>query len=70
MCYVCNHSPHISGCPFYENASLDKCSVCERSIYKGQKIFKLKNELIHYDCMRDLTCLDILEILEIKPQAV
>lgn len=68
MCYICGSSPHNMGCPFYENASLDKCSVCESSIYKGQSFFELNKELIHYECIKDLSGEDILDILKIKPK--
>lgn len=67
MCYICNDIPHSVGCPFYENASLDKCSVCGNSIYKEQRFFDFKQERIHYDCIKDLSSLEILDILEIKP---
>ena len=68
MCYICNSAPHSVGCPFYSNASLDKCSLCGNSIYKGQGYFDFKTEKIHAECIKDLDAMEILDILEIKPQ--
>ncbi len=68
MCYICNETPHSVGCPFYENSSFDKCSVCGNGIYEGQKFFDFNEEQIHYDCIKDLSSMEILDILQIEPQ--
>lgn len=67
MCYVCSDSPHYMGCPFYENASLEKCSVCDQGIYKGQRFYDFKSEKIHTGCIEDICISDILDILKITP---
>lgn len=68
MCYICKSSPHLEGCPFGNDASFDKCTVCGGSIYTGQKIYQLGNEQIHYSCIKDLDGSQILEILKITPK--
>lgn len=68
MCYICGSAPHDVRCPFYSDASLDKCSVCGNGIYKGQKYFDFKNERIHYHCIKDLSSMEILDVLEIQPK--
>ncbi len=68
MCYVCKSSPHLQDCPFHKNASLLNCSVCGRSIYKGQKYFDFKSELIHSQCVMDLSSTEILDVLQIEPK--
>ena len=70
MCYICNATPHQVGCPFYDNASYDKCSVCGNGIYKGQRFFDFKEEKIHSSCIKDLSSTEILDILNIQPKAL
>lgn len=70
MCYICNDTPHSIGCPFYNDASYDKCSVCGNGIYKGQRFFDFKEEKIHSSCIKDLSSTEILDILNIQPKAL
>lgn len=66
MCYICRSAPHESWCPFYCDASFDKCSVCGNGIYRGQRFFDLKSERIHQDCIGNLSVFDILDALQVK----
>ena len=68
MCYICESSPHLASCPFHKIKSNIKCNACGGVIYEGEIAYKLKNELFHSDCLRELSGMDVIETLEIKPQ--
>ncbi len=67
MCYICEGSPHLASCPFYTPKSITKCGACGGVINDGETSYKLKNELFHTDCLRELSGMDVIEVLEIKP---
>ena len=68
MCYVCGSSPHISSCPFSKKTSHIKCAVCGYSIFEDDIFYILNNENFHKDCLKELNGMDVIEVLEIKPQ--
>ncbi|MBR2024694.1 MAG: hypothetical protein IKA02_02675 [Clostridia bacterium] len=68
MCYICNNSPHSVACPFYKNNNAPKCVVCGSYICNEDASYKLKNEIFHKECLRELNGEDVCEVLGIKPQ--
>lgn len=65
MCSVCLQIPCNPRCPNApEQKAVYHCAVCEEGIYHGQKYFETANGHICDECIKDMSAVELMEMME------
>lgn len=64
MCDICQHNPHLSGCPNAPDpVPVLACVQCGEGIWDGDRFLDLDSGPVCMDCLRDMTVEEVLGIV-------